>query len=93
MLFRGRLFCHISINSGIRASVDHVIPRSKDGRTVHENLRLAHRFCNVKRGNQEKDEHFAKWCKGMIIGAYGELLPELICQAAARRMTKEGAEW
>ncbi|MEM7337519.1 MAG: HNH endonuclease signature motif containing protein [Actinomycetota bacterium] len=33
------------------ATVDHVVPRSRGGRTVPENLRLAHRRCNGARAN------------------------------------------
>ena len=33
------------------ATVDHVVPKSRGGRTEPENLRLAHRRCNGARGN------------------------------------------
>jgi 5-methylcytosine-specific restriction endonuclease McrA len=34
------------------ATFDHVLPWSKGGTTYYTNLRLAHRRCNSKRGNQ-----------------------------------------
>lgn len=30
---------------------DHIVPRSRGGDSKLENLRLAHRLCNTKRGN------------------------------------------
>jgi len=33
------------------ATIDHVIPISKGGTNDHENLKLAHWICNVRRGN------------------------------------------
>ena len=33
-------------------TVDHVVPRSRGGRTVGSNLRLAHRRCNGQRANR-----------------------------------------
>lgn len=33
-------------------TVDHVVPRSRGGRTEPSNLRLAHRRCNGRRGNR-----------------------------------------
>lgn len=35
------------------ATLDHVLPKSKGGSNSRENLRLAHRHCNAKRGNQD----------------------------------------
>lgn len=37
-------------------SFDHLIPRSKGGLTSVNNLRAAHRDCNVKRGNDPLSE-------------------------------------
>lgn len=34
-----------------RGTVDHVVPRSRGGATVPENLRLAHRRCNGRRAD------------------------------------------
>jgi 5-methylcytosine-specific restriction endonuclease McrA len=38
-------------------TIDHIIPVSKGGLTTVENCQLAHRKCNLKRGNQEFDQH------------------------------------
>ena len=39
-------------------TVDHVVPRSRGGKTVPENLRLAHRRCNGTRGNRLPELHW-----------------------------------
>ncbi len=39
------------INSPGAGTVDHVVPKSRGGRTEPQNLRLAHRRCNTNRGN------------------------------------------
>jgi 5-methylcytosine-specific restriction endonuclease McrA len=38
-------------------TIDHIVPVSKGGLTTVENCQLAHRKCNLKRGNQEFDQH------------------------------------
>lgn len=37
--------------SDLYATIDHVLPRSAGGRHDLENLKLAHRRCNQRRGN------------------------------------------
>jgi ATP adenylyltransferase len=37
------------------ANLDHIVPRSKGGRNDIFNLRVTHRTCNTKRGNQMED--------------------------------------
>jgi 5-methylcytosine-specific restriction endonuclease McrA len=39
-------------NSRFGATIDHVIPISKGGLDVLDNLRLAHWICNIKKGNK-----------------------------------------
>jgi len=39
------------VDSPWRASIDHVVPRSRGGGNDPPNLRLAHRRCNVRRGS------------------------------------------
>lgn len=34
-----------------KASIDHVIPRSRGGNNSLDNLKLAHRDCNSRKGN------------------------------------------
>lgn len=41
----------IGTRSEWRPSLDHVIPRSKGGGSTHDNLKLAHFWCNVVRGD------------------------------------------
>lgn len=43
------------------ATLDHVVPLSKGGRSQRTNLRLAHRECNEKRAAEEADGHPAFW--------------------------------
>lgn len=38
-------------------TLDHLIPRSKGGRAVFENLAAAHKQCNTRRGNKELMGH------------------------------------
>lgn len=38
-------------------TIDHIIPISKGGLTTIENCQLAHRECNLNRGNQDFDQH------------------------------------
>ena len=42
--------CHQEITGFDDATVDHVQPYSKGGRTTPDNARLAHRFCNSSKG-------------------------------------------
>lgn len=37
-------------------SIDHVMPLSKGGRHTWDNVKLAHRICNTKKGNREIDK-------------------------------------
>ena len=34
-------------------TIDHIIPVSKGGLTTLDNCRLAHKLCNVRRGNED----------------------------------------
>lgn len=45
------------------ASVDHVIPKKYGGDTIAENLRLAHRRCNSRRGSALPE---LRWPPGMV---------------------------
>ena len=44
--------CKNQIHSLDDSTVDHIIPYSKDGKTVHENAQLAHRGCNARKNAQ-----------------------------------------
>lgn len=43
---------HATIWAKQRATVDHIIPRSKGGSDAAENLQLAHARCNKIKGNR-----------------------------------------
>lgn len=43
----------VARRSKLRATRDHVIPRSLGGPDVAENLKLAHKSCNQRRGNRK----------------------------------------
>ncbi|MGH7439836.1 MAG: HNH endonuclease, partial [Polyangiaceae bacterium] len=56
-------------------TVDHIVPTWKDGTDDLENLRLAHRICNMRRNggelspaqeqrNQKAAEYWAAWLSG-----------------------------
>lgn len=36
-----------------RVTLDHVVPVSKGGRFTFGNLRVAHKLCNMRRGNSD----------------------------------------
>lgn len=39
-----------------RATIDHILPRSKGGKDNLENLQLAHASCNLAKGNKLEEE-------------------------------------
>lgn len=41
------------------ATRDHVVPASQGGDNSHENIRLAHRWCNTARADLDVEEWFA----------------------------------
>ena len=43
---------HARIWSKQRATLDHIVPRSKGGADTLENLQLAHAHCNKVKGNR-----------------------------------------
>lgn len=43
---------HASIWAKQRATIDHIIPRSKGGTDAPENLQLVHAICNKIKGNK-----------------------------------------
>lgn len=42
--------CGKPIENDIDATLDHIIPRSAGGATTEDNLQLAHKECNAKKG-------------------------------------------
>ena len=44
--------CGEPIKNARDMSLDHIIPISKGGQTTMENCQLAHKWCNVRKGNK-----------------------------------------
>lgn len=51
---KGRIcaLCGKPIQRDDEVSIDHIIPVSKGGATVESNLQLAHKSCNLEKGNK-----------------------------------------
>lgn len=51
---RDQWICHLCGNIVLKEtwSMDHLIPLSKGGDHTYENVKLAHRLCNIRRGNK-----------------------------------------
>ena len=47
--------CSKPIESEEELTVDHIIPRAMGGATTYENCQLAHRECNLRKGNKYID--------------------------------------
>lgn len=47
--------CGKPIESKEELTVDHIIPRAMGGATIHGNCQLAHKSCNVRKGNKYID--------------------------------------
>ncbi len=90
MLFRGRFLSHLPLSHDVRASLDHVVPRFKKGQTVSENLKLAHRYCNLIRGVQEIDDAMRQRCKSRIVYRNPEVMAELIIK---HRQIQRNSKW
>lgn len=47
--------CGKPIESEKELTVDHIIPRAMGGATIYENCQLAHKSCNLRKGNKYID--------------------------------------
>lgn len=47
--------CSKPIESEEELTVDHIIPRAMGGATTYENCQLAHKECNLRKGNKYID--------------------------------------
>lgn len=57
----GKCDMSLDINDNYYPSIDHVFPISKGGKDTWDNIRLAHRICNIRKANKliYKDVRFA----------------------------------
>jgi 5-methylcytosine-specific restriction endonuclease McrA len=51
---RDGMVCHLCGNAVAthELSYDHIVPISRGGRHAEDNIKVAHRLCNVRRGNK-----------------------------------------
>lgn len=83
------------------ATVDHVVPRSRGGRTEPENLRLAHRRCNGARGNSLPELEWPAQLSLIDAAPLWQSLarilkrraPEIIAVAPTVELGKDAAAW
>ena len=52
--------CGKPIESVSELSVDHITPRAMGGATIYENCQLAHKSCNLRKGNKCIDPETAR---------------------------------
>lgn len=52
--------CSKPIESENELTVDHIIPRAMGGSTTYENCQLAHKECNLRKGNKYVDPETVK---------------------------------
>jgi hypothetical protein len=65
-------------------SVDHVVPRARGGGSEDENLRLAHRVCNSRRGSRLPE---LDWPPTVPVVDHAEIWP------VVRRAVRRPGEW
>ncbi|MGD9792488.1 MAG: HNH endonuclease [Acidimicrobiia bacterium] len=90
------------LSSPSRATIDHVIPRSRGGSSAVENLRLAHRSCNARRSNELPElswpGSFHLVDSGDLWQSLARLAPrpaseEVIALALTVELGREAARW
>lgn len=47
----------------LRATLDHLVPKSKGGKDTEDNLLLAHRLCNERRGDSPLNDLIRDKCE------------------------------
>lgn len=89
------------VGSPARATVDHVVPKSRGGPTEPANLRLAHARCNGRRGNDLPEliwpDRFMLIDAAPLWQSLARILkrrsPEIIAVAPTRDLAVEAAAW
>lgn len=89
------------VGSPHRATIDHVVPKSRGGPTKPANLRLAHARCNGERGNDLPEltwpERFMLVDAAPLWQSLARMLkrrsPEIVAVAPTHDLAVEAAEW
>ncbi|MFN8021338.1 MAG: HNH endonuclease [Acidimicrobiales bacterium] len=93
---------HLPSTSPAGATIDHLVPRSRGGSNDAPNLRLAHRRCNVRRGNHLPELRWpGEWPMLMTVHvwtALARLAPrpgaaEVVAMAPLAELADEAAAW
>lgn len=58
--------CGKPIESEHELTVDHIIPRAMGGATIYGNCQLAHKLCNLRKGNKYIDTETAGNATGIV---------------------------
>lgn len=82
-------------------TVDHVVPKSRGGRTEPSNLRLAHRRCNGQRGNDLPElrwpDRFMLTDPTSLWQSLARILkrrsPEIVAVAPTLELAADAGEW
>jgi 5-methylcytosine-specific restriction endonuclease McrA len=56
VFLRDNFTCQYCGSHGVDLTIDHIIPRSKGGMTCWENVVVACKHCNLRKGNRSLDE-------------------------------------
>lgn len=93
---------HAPVDSPVRGTVDHLVPKSRGGGNELGNLRLAHKRCNVRRGSHLPELAWPKeWPMLMTVHvwtALARLAPrpgtaEVVALAPLTDLADEAASW
>lgn len=82
--------CKKKIDNFSEMHVDHIIPVSKGGETIPENIQLSHSFCNLSKGNRvEKQtdcEILTDCSESFINDWFGNRIPQELFDEAAGKI-------
>ncbi len=71
---RDHYTCQYCGRSGVELTLDHVVPKSRGGRTTWENLVTACKACNAKKGNRTPEEAGMRLLKEPRAPGYYEVI-------------------